>query len=134
MTDQQLLERIAVNPKVMGGRPVIKGTRLTVEHVRQRIAQGETVADLLREHEGLVADDIVACLLYPGAEAEGPGRGAFDLGHRGDVDYTQIIAFLKLTPEERLERHEGWRLFMKEALHHAAVRQGHDREAGPGSD
>ena len=40
----------------------------------------------------------------------------FDLGHKGDVDYTQIARQLRLTPTERLERHEGWRLFMKEAL------------------
>ena len=51
-------------------------------------------------------------------------RPVFDLGHRGDVDYTQIERQLLLTPTERLDRHEGWRLFVKEALARAAIRQG----------
>jgi uncharacterized protein (DUF433 family) len=133
MTDTQLLERIAVNPKVMAGKPAIKGTRLTVDYIRGRVARGATVADLLREYEGLVADDILACLLFPDTlppSSETAQPGVFDLGHQGDVDYTQILQALKLTPDERLERHEGWRLFVKEALRNAAIRQGNDREAG----
>ena len=47
----------------------------------------------------------------------------FDLGHQGDFDYTQIRQTLAMTPTERLERHEGWRLFVKEALENAALRQ-----------
>jgi uncharacterized protein (DUF433 family) len=136
MSDTQLLERITTNPEVMGGKPVIKGTRLTVDCIRGRVARGATVADLLREYEGLVADDILACLLFPETLPSSSGtarRGMFDLGHQGDVDYTQIIQLLKLTPEERLERHEGWRLFVKEALRNAAIRQGNDREAVPGT-
>lgn len=39
MTEQQLLERIAIHPKVMAGKPVIRGTRLTVEHIYLRMAQ-----------------------------------------------------------------------------------------------
>ena len=54
----------------------------------------------------------------------------FDLGHRGDFDYTQIERCLALTPWERLERHESWRLFVKEALENARLRQRHSREAG----
>jgi hypothetical protein len=48
----------------------------------------------------------------------------FDLGHQGDVDYTQIEATLRLTPDQRLARHEQWRLFVKEALRNAAQRLG----------
>jgi hypothetical protein len=59
---------------------------------------------------------------------------AYDLGHRGEVDYTQIELFLRLSPEQRLEQHEGWRLFVKEALNNALLRQGDnpspDRRAG----
>lgn len=47
---------------------------------------------------------------------EHPLNLIFDLGHRGEVDYTQIALFQKLTPTERLRLHEGWRLFVKEAL------------------
>jgi hypothetical protein len=46
-----------------------------------------------------------------------------DLGHRGDVDRTQIAALLRLTPTERLRRHEGWRLFVKKALADAELRR-----------
>jgi hypothetical protein len=56
----------------------------------------------------------------------------FDLGHQGDVDYTQIDMMLALTPTERLDKHEGWRLFVKEALRNAAVRQGDDPAPGGG--
>jgi uncharacterized protein (DUF433 family) len=64
MTDQQLLERIAADPKVMVGKPVIKGTRLTVEYILGLLAHGATAADILREYEGLTAEDIQACLLF----------------------------------------------------------------------
>jgi uncharacterized protein (DUF433 family) len=64
MTDEELLDRIAVNPKVMVGKPVIKGTRLTVEYILGRLAHGATVADLLREYNGLAPEDVQACLLY----------------------------------------------------------------------
>ncbi len=47
----------------------------------------------------------------------------FDLGHQGDVDYTQIDQCLALTPTQRLDKHEGWRLFLKEALENARLRQ-----------
>jgi hypothetical protein len=55
-----------------------------------------------------------------------------DLGHQGDFDYTQIEAFLRLTPEQRLDQHEGWRLFVKEALENARIRQRRLREANGG--
>ena len=64
MTDQQLLDRITVNPKVMVGKPVIKGTRLTVEYILNLLAHGTTVDELLVEYNGLTKDDIQACLLF----------------------------------------------------------------------
>ena len=64
MTDQQLLERITINPKVMVGKPVIKGTRLTIEYVLNLLAHGATVAEILDEYEGLTQEDIQACLLF----------------------------------------------------------------------
>ena len=53
-----------------------------------------------------------------------PLPGIVDLGHHGAVDFTQLDRFLQLTPNERLDRHEGWRLFVKEALARAALREG----------
>jgi uncharacterized protein (DUF433 family) len=64
MKDQQLLERIALDPKVMVGKPVIKGTRLTVEYILNLLAHGATDADILAEYDGLIHEDIRACLLF----------------------------------------------------------------------
>src|SRR3954451_7721789 len=120
MVPNGLFNRVARNPSLMAGRPFLKGTYLTVDYIRGRVARGATIEDLLREHGELVADDVLACLMYP-VEPEPASEIAqpdvFDLGHQEDVDYTQIRQMLSLTPDERLERHEGWRLFVKEALH-----------------
>jgi uncharacterized protein (DUF433 family) len=64
MTDQQLLARITLDPGVMLGKPVIKGTRLTVEYVLNQLAHGATAAEILQEYDGLTAEDIQACLLF----------------------------------------------------------------------
>lgn len=64
MNDKQLLERVVCNPKVMVGKPVIKGTRLTVEFILNLLAHGSTVEEILDEYEGLTAEDIQACLLF----------------------------------------------------------------------
>src|SRR5262249_11255384 len=53
-----------------------------------------------------------------------------DLGHRGDFDRPQIEALLRLTPTERLRKHEGWRLFVKKALADAELRRARRLEAG----
>ncbi|NMG21163.1 DUF433 domain-containing protein [Brasilonema bromeliae] len=64
MTDQELLSRITVNPKVMVGKPVIRGTRLTVEYILNLLAHGATITEILEEYEGLVETDIRACFLF----------------------------------------------------------------------
>lgn len=61
---EQLLARIAVDPRVMAGQPCICGTRLTVHHVLNLLAFGTTVDDLVQEYRGLTPDDVVACLLF----------------------------------------------------------------------
>ena len=60
----ELLKRISVHPKVMTGKPVIQGTRLSVEFILNVLAQGDTVEDILAEYPGLIKDDIQACLLF----------------------------------------------------------------------
>lgn len=62
--DQKLLERIAINPRVMAGKPVIKGTRLTVEFILNLLAHGATLEEILQEYENLTKEDIRACLLF----------------------------------------------------------------------
>ena len=64
MKDLQLLERIAFDPKVMVGKPVIKGTRLTVEYILNLLAHGATAEEILDEYDGLTREDIRACLLF----------------------------------------------------------------------
>ena len=64
MKDQQLLERIAINPKVMAGKPVIKGTRLTVEYILNLLAHGDTITEITQEYKGLTQEDIQACFLF----------------------------------------------------------------------
>jgi uncharacterized protein (DUF433 family) len=62
--DQELLERITLDPKVMVGKPVIRGTRLTVEYILNLRAHGATVEEILEEYDELTPEDIQACLLF----------------------------------------------------------------------
>ena len=64
MTEDELLDRISVNPRVMVGKPVIRGTRLTVEYILELLAHGTAIEEILEEYPGLVKDDIYACLLF----------------------------------------------------------------------
>jgi uncharacterized protein (DUF433 family) len=64
MDDQELIARIAANPKVMFGKPVIRGTRLTVGYILDRLAHQATPDDLLHEYPGLTREDIEACYLF----------------------------------------------------------------------
>ncbi|HEY0430661.1 MAG TPA: DUF433 domain-containing protein [Pyrinomonadaceae bacterium] len=64
MSDEELLERITLDPKVMTGKPVIKGTRLTVEFILNRLAHGATTDQVLDEYQGLKEEDIRACILF----------------------------------------------------------------------
>jgi len=64
MKDEQILKRIVMDPKVMVGKPVIKGTRLTVEHILNLLAHGAKVEEIIQEYNGLKQEDIQACLLF----------------------------------------------------------------------
>ena len=70
MNDQNLLERITINPKVMVGKPVIAGTRLTVDYILNQLAHGATVAEILAEYKGLSIEDIQACYLFAAKSLE----------------------------------------------------------------
>jgi len=70
MNQNRLLERITLNPKVMVGKPVIKGTRLTVEYILNLLAHGATIEEILQEYEGLAPEDIQACLLFAAQSLE----------------------------------------------------------------
>lgn len=64
MDDQQLLARITSHPNVLVGKPVIKGTRLSVEYILNLLAHGATFEEILDEYAGLTHEDIQACLLF----------------------------------------------------------------------
>jgi len=64
MSENHLLGRITTDPKIMAGKPVVRGTRLTVEYILHLLAHGATKAEILEEHEGLTREDIRACLLF----------------------------------------------------------------------
>jgi uncharacterized protein (DUF433 family) len=57
-------ERITVDPKVLVGKPIIKGTRIAVEFVVDLLARGWTLERILREYDHLTAEDVQACLAY----------------------------------------------------------------------
>ncbi len=61
---ENLLERIEVNPAVMLGKPVIKGTRIPVELLIRKLSEGATEADLLDGYPRLTKKDIQAALAY----------------------------------------------------------------------
>jgi len=64
MEDKQLLDRIAIDRKVMVGKPVIRGTRLTVEFILNLLAHGASAEEIIAEYKGLTREDIQACFLF----------------------------------------------------------------------
>lgn len=64
MKEETLLRRIEINPRIMLGKPVIKGTRLPVGILIEKIAYGATIEDLKKDYPFLKDDDIRAALLY----------------------------------------------------------------------
>lgn len=53
-----------LDPKVMTGKPVVRGTRVTVEHILNLLAHGTSKDEILEEYDGLTEEDIQACLLF----------------------------------------------------------------------
>ena len=66
MNDQELLNRIALNTNVLTGKPVIKGTRLSVEFILNLLSHGASTEEILEEYKGSAEEDIKACLLFAG--------------------------------------------------------------------
>jgi uncharacterized protein (DUF433 family) len=60
-------ERISIDPDVLAGKPVVKGTRLAVAFVVELLAQGWSEQDILENYPGLTREDILACLAYASA-------------------------------------------------------------------
>lgn len=64
MDKKALLSRIEINPQIMLGKPVIHGTRITVQVVLERLAAGETISDLCADYPHISKEDVQACLLF----------------------------------------------------------------------
>jgi uncharacterized protein (DUF433 family) len=64
MDETALLARITVNSAIFGGKPIIRGRRLAVEHVLGMLAAGDSAETILEGYPWLEAEDIQACLLY----------------------------------------------------------------------
>ncbi len=64
MSEQTLLERITVDPRIFGGKPILRGRRLAVEHVLGMLAAGDSPQLILEGYPWLEMEDIQACLVY----------------------------------------------------------------------
>ena len=64
MTENEVLTRITVDPGIFGGKPIIRGMRIAVEHVLGMLAAGDTADKILAEFPFLEAEDIQACIAY----------------------------------------------------------------------
>jgi uncharacterized protein (DUF433 family) len=64
MDRYELLKRITFNPEIYGGKAIVRGHRLAVQHVLEMLAAGDTPETLVNDYEWLEIDDVRACLLY----------------------------------------------------------------------
>lgn len=64
MNDDQLLARIVSDPRILAGKPVIKGTRLSVDYILNLLGHSSTVEEILDEYDDLTREDIQACQLF----------------------------------------------------------------------
>jgi uncharacterized protein (DUF433 family) len=64
---QDWKDRIAIDPAVLAGKPIVKGTRLSVQFIVDLLAQGWSEADIVANYPGLAKEDIRACLAYASA-------------------------------------------------------------------
>ena len=63
-TEQELLKRITANPEIFGGKPIIRGMRISVELILSLLAQGMTVDEITEDYPDIEPDDVRACLAY----------------------------------------------------------------------
>ena len=64
MNEQELLKRITATPEIFGGKPIVRGMRISVELILSLLAQGETEDAILDDYPDLAREDILACLAY----------------------------------------------------------------------
>ncbi len=64
MVDNNLLNRITINPLICHGKPTVRGLRYTVQSILELLASGMTNSEILSDYEDLEEDDLMACLLF----------------------------------------------------------------------
>ncbi len=64
MEKEQLLRRITARPDVFGGKPIVRGMRISVELILSLLAQGESEGEILEDYPDLETEDIRACIAY----------------------------------------------------------------------
>jgi len=64
MDERKLLGRITIDPQIFGGKPIVRGRRLAVDHVLGMLAAGDSIETILEGYPWLQREDIFACLLY----------------------------------------------------------------------
>ena len=64
MDEQKLLERITFDSQIFGGKPIIRGRRLAVEHILGMLAAGDSIETILEGYPWLEVEDVRACLVY----------------------------------------------------------------------
>jgi uncharacterized protein (DUF433 family) len=64
MDEDKLLERITIDPRIFGGKPIIRGRRLAVEHVLGMLAAGDRPETILEGYPWLEMEDVQACIAY----------------------------------------------------------------------
>jgi uncharacterized protein (DUF433 family) len=64
MNETELLTRITANPAIFGGKPIIRGRRLAVEHVLGMLAAGDSIETIMQGYPWLEREDVLACLAY----------------------------------------------------------------------
>jgi uncharacterized protein (DUF433 family) len=82
MAARDLLKRITANPEIFGGKPIIRGMRISVELILSLLTQGETVEDIQADYPELEPEDIRACLAYAHAVIAHDTLEAVDIGRR----------------------------------------------------
>ncbi|MBM4061907.1 MAG: DUF433 domain-containing protein [Planctomycetes bacterium] len=80
MDRKHLLQRITCNPGIFGGKPIVRGLRISVESIIGLLARGVEVREILEDHPALERDDILACLAYAHAAIANDSLGDIKVG------------------------------------------------------
>lgn len=79
--DEAILDRITADPEIFGGKPIVRGMRLSVELILSLLAQGESVDGILDDYPDLEPEDIRACLAYAHAVIANDRLDAVKVNH-----------------------------------------------------